>query len=129
LLPDRIHLARVNELRFEQLAVGHVHQGAGELDRIAGRVAQQNGLVQEVLVVAAGGVPAVLDGISAAAPAMLQGFEHAVPILVVQTIRPKVRLLVQAAQREPGHRLEIGAHEGGPSRFAFQRLQIEHDRQ
>ena len=60
-LADRVHLAGLDQLALELLAVGDVEQGAGKFDRLAVGVAQQHRLVEEMLVLAVGAAPAILD--------------------------------------------------------------------
>ncbi len=60
-LPIASIFLRLDQLAFEQPALGHVGQRSGEFVRPALGVLEQHGLVVKMLVAAVGAAPAILD--------------------------------------------------------------------
>ena len=60
-LADCVHLLRLDQLIFERTLLADIGQRSGEFDRLAFRVPEQHGLVEEMLVVAVGAHPAIFD--------------------------------------------------------------------
>ncbi len=110
-LPDRVHLAGLEELVLELLAVADVEQGAGILGGIAVARSEQDGLVEEMLVMAVGALPAIFDRHRAGALAVADRAERSLAVLGMEAIRPQGRLRLDRVEREAGHRGEIASDE------------------
>ena len=98
-LADRVHLAGLEQLLLEVLAVGHVEQGAGILGGIAVLRPEQHRLVEEMLVLAVGALPAIFDRHRAGALALPERCERAVAVLGVEPVGPQGRLGLDIARR------------------------------
>ena len=128
-LPDRVHFAGLGELALQFLAVGHVEQCARELDGVAKGIAQQHRLIEEMLVLAIGALPAILDRQRLPRTAARHRLDHALAILRVETIHPQSRGLLDLFEYIAGERVEVAADELGDARLRVDFLEIEDDRQ
>ena len=87
-LADRVHLADLQQFLLERLAVGHVEQGARKLRGPAAARGEQDGLVEEVLVLPVGAEPAILDRHRARPLPRLQRREGPLGIVGMEPVGP-----------------------------------------
>src|SRR5205085_1582621 len=127
-LADRVHLARLDELAFQILAVGDVEQGAGIFDRLALRVAKQNGLVEEVAILAVGALPAIFDRERAAVAAPGEGGDDPVAVVRVEAVDPQSGRGLDLLEPVAGQGAEIAADQLGRARRGVERFEVKDDR-
>jgi hypothetical protein len=128
-LAERLGLARLHQLLFEFALIRDVEQGSRIFDRLAGRVAKQYGLVEEVFVAAVGALPTILDRHRAALLPLGETGEHAFAIFGMETLGPQVRRAANVVQGETGQLLEVAADKPRHARVGVEFLEVEDDRQ
>ena len=131
-LADRVHLARLEQLLFEHLALGHVEQGAGIF---GGRPSTSPAAARPGRGNACSWPSAQRQRYSTAiAPArvaLVQRRQRALAVLGMEPVRPQRRRRpATASNGKPVNAVEIAADElRARAAIALALLEIEHDRQ